>query len=470
MLSVISSVRGIRWPAVPGPRASQLLALQCQLEQSQWYTPDEMERQQARQLGALLEHAYESTPFYRQRLDNSGLPPRRITTAEDWRRIPLLTRLDLQTAGTNIQSTAVPKEHGGLGQIVTSGSTGKPVMVRTTGITQHFWHAFTLRDHLWHRRDFSGKLASIRFTSADTCQLPDGRVGTNWGPATKDIVQTGPSATLHINCSIEEQAKWLLRQDPEYLLTYPSNVHSLARHMEESGMRLTRLREVRTFGELLEPHVRAACREAWNVEVVDMYSSQEVGYIALQCPRSEHYHAQSENVLVEVLDPTGNPCGPGQVGRVVLTALHNFATPLLRYDIGDFAEVGEPCVCGRGLLVLKRIMGRQRNMLILPNGEQRWPSIQVEDSPAGMEELPPVLQFQVIQRTLHDVEALLVVARPFTERELETVKAWLLRGLGYPFHVTFTYVDKIPSSPTGKYEDFKSEVAAAMTRSSHDAQ
>ena len=78
-----------------------------------------------------------------------------------------------------------------------------------------------------------------------------------------------------------------------------------------------------------------------------MYSSQEVGYIALQCPENESYHIQAENVLVEILDDDGLPCEPGEVGRVVVTALHNLATPLLRYDIGDYAEVGSPCSCGR---------------------------------------------------------------------------------------------------------------------------
>ena len=97
-----------------------------------------------------------------------------------------------------------------------------------------------------------------------------------------------------------------------------------------------------------------------------MYSSQEVGYIALECPTGESYHVQAENVLVEVLDDQDRPCSPGDVGRVVVTALHNFATPLLRYDIGDYAEVGAPCPCGRGLPALRRIMGRQRNMALLP--------------------------------------------------------------------------------------------------------
>ena len=89
-----------------------------------------------------------------------------------------------------------------------------------------------------------------------------------------------------------------------------------------------------------------------------MYTCQEAGYLALQCPDYPHFHVQSENVLLEVVDDVGQPCGPGEVGRVLITSLNNFATPLIRYELGDYAEVGAPCPCGRGLPVLKRIMGR----------------------------------------------------------------------------------------------------------------
>ena len=104
-----------------------------------------------------------------------------------------------------------------------------------------------------------------------------------------------------------------------------------------------------------------------------MYSSQEFGYIALQCPDAHTYHVQSEAVYVEILDGPGGPCRPGEVGRVVISTLHNYATPLLRYEMGDYAETGGDCVCGRTLPVLNRIVGRERNMWIMPNGQRMWP-------------------------------------------------------------------------------------------------
>src|SRR6185437_16003324 len=162
---------------------------------------------------------------------------------------------------------------------------------------------------------------------------------------------------------------------PHYLLSYPSNSRALARYAQREKIRLPGLRAVHTYGEPLTPDVREACREAWGVPAIDVYSCEELGFVALQCPRHEHYHVQSESVLVEILDEDGLPARPGEIGRVVLTSLHNFAMPLIRYAIGDYAEVGAPCPCGRGLPVIERLLGRRRNMVTLPDGRRAWPDV-----------------------------------------------------------------------------------------------
>ncbi len=433
--------------------------MQAQLEDAQWLSPEELLRRQSAQLGQLLAHAYETVPFYRRRLDQAGLPPPRIRGADEWARIPLLTREDIQASQAEMLSSAVPKDHGPQSTLFTSGSTGKPVMIVGTAVTQLFWNACTLRDHIWHRRQPGARLAAIRSVSDAGAAPPDGASFDDWGPATKGIVRTGAAYTLSVQSSIEQQVEWLLRRDPDYLLSYPSNVLALIQHGRQHGWRLPRLKEVRTFGELLEPPVRRACREHWGVPIVDMYSSQEVGYIALQCPESENYHVQSENLLLEVLNEQGQPCVAGEVGRVVVTPLHNFAMPLLRYDIGDYAEVGAPCSCGRGLPVLNRIMGRQRNMAILPNGDRRWPAVELANT-SDVENFPPIQQFQLVQRSLTRMEMLLVTPRPLTAEEESRLRGWIEIAVGYPFEIQLTYVTQIPRGANGKYEDFRCEVVA----------
>lgn len=457
MIDVTTTVNGTVWPGIPGPFVSQLLAMQIQFQATERLPAEEILARQIRQLGRLLLHAYETAPFYRRRLDAAGLSPANIRTADDWRRIPLLTRADMQLHQAELLSQSVPDAHGPRSQLFTSGSTGKPVMVVGTGVTQLFWNACTLRDHLWHRRAGGATLAAIRSLPSEMGLPPEGATAPDWGPATAGIVNTGASHTLNIHSTVEQQAEWLVRRDPDYLLTYPSNLLALVQHSQEHGWRLPRLREARTFGELLEPRVRQACRETWGLKVVDMYSSQEVGYLALQCPDTEQYHVQSENVLVEVLHDDGRPCQPGEVGRIVVTSLHNFAMPLLRYDIGDYAEVGGACECGRGLPMLKRIMGRQRNMAILPDGRRRWPSIELAGT-SDLSDFPPIHQFQLVQRSLTTMELLVVALRPLTADEEHKLRGWIITAVGHPFDVAFRYVESIERSPLGKFEDFRCEV------------
>jgi phenylacetate-CoA ligase len=92
--------------------------------------------------------------------------------------------------------------------------------------------------------------------------------------------------------------QWLSHQQPDYLVSYPSNLAALAELSIANPIPLNNLRSVSTLGEVLTPKHRELFRQAWNVEAHDVYSSEEVGFIAVQCPTGEHYHAQSEHVIV----------------------------------------------------------------------------------------------------------------------------------------------------------------------------
>ena len=79
------------------------------------------------------------------------------------------------------------------------------------------------------------------------------------------------------------------------------------------------LRAIRPFGEAVTDSLRALLHEAWRAPVLDGYSAVDAGIIALQCPQHPHFHVQSEGVLLEVLREDDSVCGPGEVGRVVVT-------------------------------------------------------------------------------------------------------------------------------------------------------
>lgn len=445
------------WPALPGPAAARALALLHQLEHSQWWSPRILRQAQFRQLERLLAHASDASPFWRDRLQAAGYVSGAPLTEDVWRAIPILRRSEVQAAGQALHCAHVPPEHGRVGRVTTTGSTGRPVTVQATEMAAFFWNVSLIREHLWHRRDFRAKLAAIRNLPQGAGAYPDGHVNRGWNKLLDAVFGSAPMPLLRIDTPVAEQADWLARQNPDYLLTFPSNAEALARHCARHGIRVPRLREVRCFGEVVGPQVAGACREAWGAKVTDVYSSEELGYIAPQCPEAGRYHVQSEMVLLEVLDGHGRPCGPGQVGEVVATRLHNFATPLVRYALGDFAEAGAPCTCGRGLPVLNRIMGRTRNMLRLPDGGRLWPSF----GDAGYTDIAPITQFQFAQTALERIEMRVVAERTLTVAE-EAGLADLVRSrLRRPFEIVIRRCDEIPRGAGNKYEDFRCELADA---------
>jgi len=435
------------WPAVPSDAGAQALAAQYQLEASQWLSHAELRKAALGQLQLVLEDAFLNVAYWKETLQRIDFQPGTAIAYEDFRRLPLLTRTGVQDLGDALLNRNLQDAHGRVYQGHTSGSTGTPVGFYQTDLTQHFWRAFTLREHLWHRRDFSGKLAAIRSNVEDSH-------GTSWGPATDPVVQTGPCSNLNIRAGIDEQLAWLEREDPDYLITHPSNLRALAGRAIECKLHLPRLKQLRTFGEVLPRETYRLCERAWGVGIADTYSSEEVGYIALQCPQGA-YHVQAENLLVEVLGGRGEPCAPGEIGRVVITTLHNFAMPLIRYEIGDYARAGKACACGRGLPVLQEIVGRQRNMLKLPDGSQHWPSF-MEDRWVG---IAPIRQVQVVQKKLDQIVLRVVAPRPLSPEESARLIDTFKDTLKFPHRIEIERVDSIPRGRNFKFEDFLSEIA-----------
>jgi phenylacetate-CoA ligase len=440
-------VPGVAWPALPPKVGASMLAMQFQLERSQWWPAHALIEQQFRQLEVVLAHAFRSVPFYRQRLSAASYSASRPLTGEWFHSLALTTRSELQSQFNAFLSDQLPADHGQRLEGQTSGSTGTPLRVCGTEVTHFFWGALTLRDHLWHDRDLRGKSAVIR----SGVQNSD---SGGWGPSAEVAFETGPTVVLNIQADIDTQLRWLQQHAPNYLLTFPENLRALAVRSIAQGIELPCLREARSFGSMLHSDTRALCAKAWGVPLTDLYSCVELGYLALQCPASEHYHVQSESLLIEILDAHGRPCAPGEIGRVVATTLHNFAMPLLRYDLGDYAEAGGPCPCGRNLPVLKRILGRQRNMLVLPDGRQIWPSFPAEIWTA----VAPIRQFRLTQQTLHLIEVEYVAELELDQAQSRALIAALQERFGHPFDIALRRVPGIARQANAKYEEFVSRV------------
>ena len=347
----ISDCPGIAWPAVPPRPGAMRLGLLAQIEAAQWLPREAMLNRQMHQLSGLLRHVWKAVPYYRERLEEAGLVPDRPLRYGNWLNLRPLTRQDVQAAGDRLVSSSLPKEHGRVNTSFTSGSTGQPVKVLGTDVTALFWDVMTLREHLWQERDFSRKMAAIRRIPGGEAAYPQGpdptgTVGSagnglclrRTGPihgCLGDRDQPGPARRSGCNVRRSGLSARLSHEPrripgPNYCIRPWRKAYKTSRQCISASV------------SCCVPHVRESCREIWGVG----------GRRYLQLPGSRLYVTAGAwtsstswsspisfwwRCSIRAMAPL---CKPGQVGRVVVTSLHNFAMPLLRYEIGDFAEVG----------------------------------------------------------------------------------------------------------------------------------
>ncbi|HYD23723.1 MAG TPA: hypothetical protein VEB68_02930 [Croceibacterium sp.] len=444
---VRSGVEGVTWPPLVEGDTATMLALARHLEASQWHDADAIAPRQLGQLAVLAPWLADHSPAFARRLGAAGLAPQDLATPEGLAALPVVDRRWFREQA-DVDCDRVPPGHEPVGTNVTSGSTGEFIRVRRTRVCQLVWLAMMLRDHAWRQTDFAVPLATAKAPSPGIRRYP------NWGAPANLLYDTGPALVLPVSLPGGEMLELLAGFETGNLLIYPNALRALIDAAEARGARLANLRAIRTVGEVVDERLRERVRAVLGVTVSDAYTSQEAGYIALECPDTGLYHVMAEALIVEVLRADGTPCSEDETGTVVITDLHNHATPVVRYALGDLAEVGGSCACGRGLPTVRRIIGRSRNLILMPGGERVWPSLG-GFGPDGYLHVLPILQFQVQQTEADRLEIRLVTERPLTPAEEAIIADRTRRSLGHPFRLAFRYFDgRLPLPPSGKFEDF----------------
>lgn len=155
------------------------------------------------------------------------------------------------------------------------------------------------------------------------------------------------------------------------------------------------------------------------------------------------------NVLVEIVDENGSPVRPGAIGRVLVTSLHNFACPVLRYELGDLAAWEPRCVCGYDKPVLTRLLGRVRFLIRLPNGERKH----VRTKPKDWLAIAPFRECRIVQTSEYVIRAECVLDYPMTMSEKSKIEAMLKLEVSADLIYEVSQVDRIDWGPTYKRQD-----------------
>ena len=135
----------------------------------------------------------------------------------------------------------------------------------------------------------------------------------------------------------------------------------------------------------------------------------------------------------------------------MVSDLHNFSVPLIRYAIGDYAEVGGVCACGRGLPSIKAIRGRERNLLIKPDGTKHWPLLGF----AQFNSVADIRQYQFIQHTINHLEFRIYANNPLNTQQKKQLVSIAQHALNYPFFIEIVEFNQpLPIGNNGKFEEF----------------
>lgn len=394
-------------------------------------TREVIEAFQKSRLEKLIQHAYRTTPYYRELLKTE---PRSIS------EIPPLEKQDIREHLERLCSEAFTTEQRI--KNATGGSTGTPL---TFYQNRYYWNQRNLSVYYfdrWAGWDLGEPQLVIWGTPAD---LGGGEhwkhhLNTFWR---NQYWLNGFHLTDETMHAVFEKMN---RCNPQTILAYPSSLYQFARFIYENGLRPKwKLKGIISSAETLHWHYRNLAEAVFfDTKVFNRYGGREVGLIAMECTEGRmHINCRDLYLEIDSPDPYSQP------GDILITQLNNYAMPFIRYRIGDIGRLsGEFCPCGNDLPILHELLGRStatfrtRTGTLIHGGyfTQRF------------YHLEGVSQFQLIQETLKHCVLKLVINKRWTEAARLYMVQTVQGVLGGDVVVTVDFVDEIRLPASGKRE------------------
>jgi phenylacetate-CoA ligase len=405
-------------------RATNALRLAASAALAKTPTPASLEKIRNEKLVALLEHARATVPFYRNLFEERRLSSADLRDPEVFRTLPVLTKAQLQQAGSALLSERYPA--GRRTVELTSGSSGQP-------FATHFDREYVFAKNL----RFLRALLTCGYRPGKKLMLITERPTTRLSAVRRWLY-------CPLEATPEEHARHLLGFRPDFLYGCMTPLYLLARHLSAAGASFTPPRAVISTAEMLDPRTRAELERAFQAPVLDFYGMTEMGLVAWQPRPGVPYGIATDGILVERM---AVPAAPG-FSRLVMTNLDLWAMPMIRYDTGDVGAYGG--VGGSDDLL--RIEGRSVDCIVGP--QQRL--ISPFQLTSALQDVPGLRRFRIRQTRRDEIEVDLETDSA-ASAAAETVTR-LTPLLGPTFRIKPQVVAELRAGPSGKFRVVESSI------------
>jgi phenylacetate-CoA ligase len=420
------------------------------LEKSQWLTPGQLRELQNNRLRALLQHAYETVPFYRRRFKTAGLKPDDIRTVEQLTKLPPLTKDEIGKNMKEIVSTQTPKSQ--LTPFATGGSTGTPLRFYKDKRTISWAYAATSRCYKWAGLDLGDKYLILWGSPFDLSVSQELKGLLHQRLMRYQIL---PSTQMS-DSSMVKSVEIIRRYKPKALKGYASVLILFARYLRQHRTDALNLHSVISTAETLSPDDRKFMQEQFGCPVYDTYGSREIALMAGECEEHHGLHISSETVALEFVKENENVAA-GELGQILVTDLQNYGLPLIRYSIGDAGRPSDVvCSCGRGLPLMESVDGRVTDF-IRTSDDRYIPGPMFIYMFSDL----PVQKYQVVQTELNKLTVKIVKDAGYSPTDEQKIISRMKQIVGSEFAIDVEYVSSIPSSSrSGKFLAVISKIPA----------
>jgi phenylacetate-CoA ligase len=440
-----SLVRGVFLPLHERLKRTPTFPWLRRLERSQWLERAQLLELQFARLREHVQFAYDHTVYYRRLLDEHGLPPQRIQSPEDFRRIPPLTRDLLRRNFAELQAQGA--RLGRVQRISTGGSTGNPVTLlvdMSVGIDIAIRH----RAHRWFGAEPGAREIVLWGSPIELGRQDRLRSLRDWllNSRLLSAFDLGEEALARYTRAIE-------RHRPEVMYGYASAFHVLSRYLQRVGWRPRfKLKAIFTTAEPLLEFQRQGIQTVFECPVGTEYGARDAGHLADECPQGG-LHIPAEAILIETEGRT-----PDGLGEITVTNLYSPAMPIIRYRTGDMGELDDQlCSCGRSLPLLKRVEGRRTDFLVTPHGR----IVHALGVIYVIREIAAVKEFQVIQEALDRIRVDVVPDSSFSTEDRALIARRIRTLMGAEVEVNVELTEQILRAQSGKFRYVISQVADA---------